>query len=288
MVASGVYMSSLTYTFPVDGPVTESISWVGNDKLWSNYNPTIVGEITTSFPTADSDGLPGSGYSVPFYGFEIVEATGPGTPTSTLRIIGSGVQKRENVDLRRSVLPSDIPGVLSPSFLTVNANTVGGSVSGMIVHTSGNLDSIVERIQSVTLSIDLNRTDINELGSKRPYNRYISFPVETTAAIEVITSQGDMIEANSALDIGGDNTAANQTLIVRTTDGTQIDLGDSMRLQSVDSGGGDAGGDNMTVTYNYRGFNTFNITHDTYSPYHRVYVSQSASSRFNTGAPTSR
>lgn len=286
MVCSGMFLSSITHTFPVDGPVTESFTYVGNDKLWANYNPTVVGELVKSFPTAGQDGIPGSGYSIPVSGFEIPETT-QGTPSASVRVIGSGVQRREDVDLRRSILPSDIPGVTAASITQVNASAVGGSASGLVLHTTGNMDTMIERIQNITLSVDLNRTDLDEIGSKRPFTRYISFPVETSCSIEVITSQGDMVEATAALDKGPDNTQPNQTVIIRTCDGHQFDLGDSMRLQSVDMGGGEAGGDNMTATYNYRGFNIYNITHDTFYPHHRVYVSASANSRFNTGAAAS-
>jgi hypothetical protein len=280
MVASGMYLSSITYTFPVDGFCTEALSYVGNDKIWKNFNANISGLPVDVFPQV------GNTYKIPVSGFQIAEST-QGTPNASLRVIGSGIQRRENVDLRRSVVPSDIPGVLAATLTTVSASAVGGSASGMIIQTTGNLDYMIERIQSITLSVDLNRNDINELGSKRPYTRVIGFPIETSCAIEVITSEGDHVQASSELDIGPDNTQPNETVIIRTTDGTQIDLGDSMRLQSVDFSPGDAGGDNATATYNYRGFNIFNITHDSYYPHHRVYVSASANSRFNTGAAAS-
>lgn len=280
MIPSGMYLGSLSYTFEVDGPVTEAITFVGNDKLWANFNNTVSGEFVNDYP------LPGSGRSIPVSGFSIPEAA-TGTPSAALRIVGSGVQRREDVDLRRSVLPSDIPGVSAPEFLTLNASSVGGSSSGIVLRTSGNLDNMIERLQTITLSVDLNRTDANELGSKRPYVKHIAFPIETTATIEVITAQGDMIEGIGGVDKGPDNTVANNTIIVRTCDGLQVDLGDQMRLQSIDMAGGEAGGDNLTVTYNYRGFNIFNVTHDRYYPHHRVYVSSSANSRFNVGAAAS-
>jgi hypothetical protein len=283
MVASGMYLSSITYAFPIDGPCTESLTFVGNDKLWANYNPNITGQPVKSFPTGGQDDIPGSGYSVPVSGFEMPEAT-QGTESASLRIIGSGIQRREDVDMRRTVLPSDIPGIVAPTIVTRNASVVGGSESGTVLQTTGNCGNMIERIQTITLSVDLNREDAGELGSKRPYTRYINFPIETSAAIEVLTSQGDMVEADAAVDIGPDNTAANQTVIVRTIDGTQIDLGDGMRLQGVDFSPGDAGGDNATVTYNYRGFNVFNITHDTFYPHHRIYLSAATGTRFNIGA----
>ena len=285
MVASGMYISSLTYTFPNDGPCTEELTFVGNDKIWANYNPYITGQPVTSAPVAGDSDIPGSGYSIPVSGFQIAETT-EGTPSSALRVIGSGVQRREDVDMRRTVLPSDIPGVSAVTLTTVNAGAVGGSTSGTVLSCTGNCGSMVERIQTMTLSVDLGRKDLTELGSKRPYHRAVGFPIETSASIEVITSQGDMVEADCALDIGGDNTQANETIIVRTIDGTQIDLGDAMRLNGVDFSPGDTGGSEATVTYSYRGWNVFYVTHDSFYPHHRVYVSACAGSRFNIGAPS--
>ncbi|MHA2063159.1 MAG: hypothetical protein ACXABY_02140, partial [Candidatus Thorarchaeota archaeon] len=37
VVGSGMFLSSVTYTFPVDGNFTESITLVGNDKIWADY-----------------------------------------------------------------------------------------------------------------------------------------------------------------------------------------------------------------------------------------------------------
>lgn len=280
MVSSGMYLSSITIALPVDGFCTEALTFVGNDKIWKNFNTGISGLPIDAYPQA------GNTYKVPASGFQVAETT-QGTPSASLRVIGSGIQRREKVDLRRSVIPSDIPGVLAATLTAVNAAGVGGSASGTVYQTTGNLDYMVERIQSITLSVDLNRTDLNELGSKRPYTRFIAFPIETSCAIEVITAEGDHSQARAEFDIGTDNTQPNETVIIRTIDGTQIDLGDAMRLQGVDFSPGDAGGDAATVTYNYRGFNTFNVTHDTFYPHHRVYVSASADSRFNTGAAAS-
>ena len=111
--------------------------------------------------------------------------------------------------------------------------------------------------------------------------KVLDFPVEVTCSIEVITANGDLVDARS-LD-NTDNTSANNTIIIRCADGLQIDLGDSNRLIGVDSGAGDAGADNRTVTYNYQSFNTFNVTHDSFSPNHRIWVFATGNSRFNQG-----
>jgi hypothetical protein len=134
---------------------------------------------------------------------------------------------------------------------------------------------MIERIQTITLSIDFGREDIFELGLKRPFAKTPSFPVQTTASIECHSSEGDLIEAVSTVD----RNTTDGTIIIRTKSGLQVDLGDSMFLESVDKSGASTDGDNMSVTYNYIGFNVFNVTHDYFLPNHRVYVEQ-VSSRF--------
>ena len=52
----------------------------------------------------------------------------------------------------------------------------------------------------------------------------------------------------------------------------QVDLGAANRLTGVEMGGGEAGGDNMTATYNFQSYNVFNVSHDFFQPNHRVIV----------------
>jgi hypothetical protein len=49
---SGMYLSSLSYTFPVDGNATEEVTLVGNNKKWSQNNPT-MGSMAAVTPTGE-------------------------------------------------------------------------------------------------------------------------------------------------------------------------------------------------------------------------------------------
>ncbi len=298
MTASGMYLSSVTYTYPVDGFVSEDITLVGNDKVWGTlvnvsgitpgHDNSLVGgigagrELTVPFPSPGfngnvdpnaPEGMPSGVFGNDGNTSAAVEGGAQelagGADRFGVIIVGSGIQRREEVDIRRSVLPSDIPGIIAPVVSGLNSQILGG-IGGSngpgtppaqtVQVADANTDYIIEHIQNITLSIDLGRDDIFELGTKRPFVRALALPLSSTASIEVVTSEGDLVDARS-LD-KEDNTVPNNTIIVRTCDGMQVDLGDRMRLASVDSGGGDAGGDNLTVTYNYTGFNTFNVTHD--------------------------
>jgi len=286
LTLSGMYVSSLQYSFPIDGPVTESITLVGNDKLWGLLDATVSGHsdsISTPATAAGLDAEIPEGIPSGAIGFLLQEIAG-GTSTTTTVVVGSGIQRREEVDISRSVLPYDIPGCSGHGSSTIDATGVGGQVSGQtITRYWANTVNIIEHLQNITASIDLGREDIFELGSKRPFAKYVTFPLETTLSIEVVTSYGDLIDATAGVDCDGGQSAnpGNRTCVIRTCDGLQIDLGDTLFLDSIDQGGGGTDGANMTVTFNYKGFNTFNVSHDWYMPNHRVVVSKTPNSRFN-------
>lgn len=262
---SGMFLSSVSYTFPVDGNFTESVTLVGNDKIWADHElagdpyPTTLSRPTglegqATGPATISD----NGSTQSQLGFPSGVLSGAGAqghpggidPFTTADgedalVIGSGVQRREAFDLDCSRLPTEIPGVSA----------------------SGTLGGLVEHIQTITVSTDLGREDIFELGKKRPFFKFVTFPIEVTSSIEVITSQGDLIDALAKEPDACQrfNNTDNQTIKLCLCEGLVIDLGGKNRLQSVDWAGGEAGGDNVTITYNYQNFNDLTITHSTFS-----------------------
>jgi len=165
--------------------------------------------------------------------------TGDGVENADDTGFGSGVQRRENFNLAGTELPTDIPGITGAG--------VGNAVG-----------NIVEHLQTVTLSVDIGREDVFELGAKKPFLKTVTFPVEVSAVFEVVTAEGDLVEAVS------DNEAnlTNQNILIKTDSGLTVDLGSENKLLSIDFGGGDAGGGNDTVTYTYQTFNVFSVSHD--------------------------
>jgi hypothetical protein len=309
---SGMFLSSISYTFGSDGFVTEDATLIGNDKTWGTFvrvsgvtqgdggnlallDMGSVSDLPGQQPGAP-EGVPSGVFGHDGITSALVEGGAAelagGTDRFGVIINGSGIQRREEVEIRRSVLPLDIPGITPAVSSGINAAYVNGglgaqgpgtlSASEQLV-VDANTDNIVEHIQSITVSADLTRDDIFRLGQKRPFARVLSFPIEVTTSIEVITAQGDMVNASSAIDCGADNTSESNTIVIRTCDGLQIDLGDTNRLTDVAVAGGDAGGDNLTVTYNYTSFNTFNVSHDFFQPNHRLLVFETGNSRFNVG-----
>jgi hypothetical protein len=221
---SGMYISSVSYTLPVDGNATESVTLVGNNKKW------LSGTGLTALGLDDSAAFDGS--------------------NSPLALSGGsgGIQRREDVLLASSILPTSINGIV--------ADTVGNGLNGTTPRV---------HIQSVTVSTDFSREDILELGRKGPYYRAPGFPIEVTCEIEVISASGDFVEA---IEEGrpdyegtinqGNNTSADR-IFFQLRGGYSFDLGNKNRLSSVSYGGGDAGGGNVSCSYSYSTFNKLDV-----------------------------
>lgn len=128
-------------------------------------------------------------------------------------------------------------------------------------------------VNSITLSCNLGREAINELGKRSPYYRYIQFPVEVTSEIEVTATEGDKVEADDFDTLSGCSAAAKTNLFDKTikiavcdsnlADGSvsyMFDLGSKNKLTSVNYTGGDTGGGNATITYSFQTWNTFKVS----------------------------
>ena len=118
-------------------------------------------------------------------------------------------------------------------------------------------DSFSAHIQTVTISSDLGREELFELGRRGPYHRFVTFPVEVTCAIETTTSEGDLIDAKAE-----QTNLTDQAIDILMIDSTRLNLGSKNKLASITYGGGDAGGGNAAVTYNYSNFNSLTVLHD--------------------------
>lgn len=218
---SGMFVSSLTYTLNVEGNSTEDVTFVGNNKEWfASGLFTASGAI---FTPVGFDGL-----------------------DEPLSLAASGgVQRRENVIMGSgasgSLWPTQIPGIHASGW-----NLVDGS-------------SFATHLQTVTISTDLGRTDLFELGRRGPYHRFVSFPIEVTCAIDVTTSEGDLIDALA--DPPGGTNLVNQTIKIYMDEGTVLDLGTKNKLASINYGGGDTGGGNVVTSFNYSTFNKLDVTH---------------------------
>jgi|LULM01.1.fsa_nt_gb hypothetical protein len=260
MECSGMFASSVSYNFPLEDNFTEDITLVGNDKGWTTIaDATAIGCATPPWAldaasgefTTNTDGPKATGLN-------LVDAAKPGS--ATVDQLG-GVNRRENLKFASSsqadaggveytYLPTEIPGVDSNGWLNPKQQTDNA------------------HLQSITVSCDLGREELFELGTRQPYARIVTFPVEVTCDIEVLSVSGDMINAfaDGCVDTkepcsGVADNLTNQAIRIVTCDGTSIYLGAANKLASVNYGGGDAGGGNVTVTYSYSTFNDFTVLH---------------------------
>lgn len=228
---SGLTVSSVSYNFPLEDNFSEDVTLAGNSKIWNTY--TNPGDCSAPWTLA--------------------AATGEFAGNNDAPIGSGGVNRRENMILAAnttqsaladySYLPEDIAGVVS-------------GVKDESVH-----------ISNITVSTDLAREDLFEMGSRSPYARTVTFPVEVTCDFEVTSISGDLV--NAIDDCGGAaaacSTAQNlsdRKIRLATCEGTRIFLGDKNKLSSVSYGGGDAGGGNVSVTYSYQTFNDFTVLHE--------------------------
>lgn len=248
---SGMFINSISYSIPVDGPATESVTLVGNNKQW--LHSSITSEENGIKPFGDmalvqKNNLPVSGFN----GLDEPLARTSGNAAGTIHPSG-GVQRREDVLVFLSTLPQSIRGVNGAG--QGNGSSAGTDPTGVpLVH-----------LQSFSCSTDLGREDVLELGRKNPYARTANFPVEVTCDIEAITAEGDFVNAledgDGALFLtknSGENTP-DETIKLVLRGGVVFDLGSRNRLSSVSYGGGDAGGGNASCTYSYTNFNVFEI-----------------------------
>ena len=219
---SGLYVSSVSYTMPTDGSCTESVTLVGNNRAWRTANWS-------------------------FSGGEVVIAG------SDVPVGGSGgVQRRENVLFAAGSITSP-DATLLPSG--------AGGIAG--ISSSGTNDKTADvygaHVSSLSVSVDFGRSNINELGRRGPYFRFVDYPTEVTSEVSIISTTGDLVEATEAGVAGDGNNLYNQKIFIALEDSTTIDLGEQNKLSNVTYGGGDANGGNVEVTYSYTTFNDFTV-----------------------------
>ena len=239
---SGMFVSAVSYTFPVDGSFTESLTAVGNNKTWRTAAFTFSG---TLFDNTDEPLALTSGWG--------------------------GVQRREDMIFDYNAVTLDSNSQANEAYSIVNFNA-GNPAATVLprqiegISSSGTNDIDAEgnfscSIQNISVSSDLGRTELNELGRRAPFFRFVEFPVEVTCEIEVLSKQGDLIDGTEEGALGGGANLQNETIKIGTREGTFINLGTKNKLSNISYGGGDTGGGQDTTTYSYTTFNDFTVSH---------------------------
>ncbi len=239
---SGLFFSNFKLTIPVDGQMMEEISLQGNHRVWKS-DPRYAGAYSTFKIDNDSD------YS----------SDGP---------IGSGgVQRRENILFGTTGgSGADVNGMFAGKDTTVLPPEVFGiSSSGLNIQTDGVFGA---SIQNISISASVNREALYELGHRGAYSRSIQYPVEVSTEIEIIAKSGDMISAieNGIYTTGVDacsdlGNLRDRTIRVATCEGTRVYTGTKNKLMSVNYNGGDAGGGNVSISYQFVNYNVLTVMH---------------------------
>lgn len=230
---SGMYVNSITYTFPADGNATESVTLVGNNKTW--------GAVNTFENTAaghEAEAIKGWTSTVVS---TIDDRIAPKTFNEDFPIGSGGLTRREDVLMESSIMPVSIFGV--------NGTGVGNNWNSSEGRPRAH-------ITNITLSMgDAGREDIYELGHKDPYFKTAAGAKEVTAEFEVLTVSGDFLGIHSDRD-----TSPKQAIKLVLRNGATFDLGSNNKITSVSYGGGEAGGSNLTITYSFTTQNDFTVT----------------------------
>jgi hypothetical protein len=256
VACSGMYINSISYTFPQDGNATEDATFVGNDKVWTTANGTATG--TPNYGETDMRTMPAITYNAHMKRTDAPRAAG-----------GAAQSKHFNFDLPTGALTRDINGAVNHPDCTVLPTEIPGiSLSGTNNKSDGeNYDA---HVSNISCSVSLNRETINELGRRGPYHRSVTFPVDVSCEISVTSADvGDGISVveNGIFGTGNDKCSSNsvnlrdRTIRLTNCEGIRVYLGVKNKLATVNYSGGDAGGGNVTTTYTYNTQNDFTIMH---------------------------
>ena len=238
LYCSGMYITNVSYSLGTDGNFTESTTFIGNDKEWLLENDSD----TNGLLLLDSNGTLAAAFASDVFGAD----TPAGAQNSVLRrqnvVIGT-----QGATYGTGVFKTQVPDILGGT-----AGDLPNSV--YITETGGPF------LQSFSMSVDLAREDINQLGVKSPYHRYVNFPVDVTCDLEVMATAGDNVDAVATGVSNGKNLSDHGIMIV-LDDSTVFQLGRKNKLSSISYGGGDAGGGSATITYSFINSNEFAVLH---------------------------
>jgi hypothetical protein len=239
LYCSGMYITNVSYSLGTDGNFTESTTFIGNDKEWLLENDSD----TNGLLLLDSNGTLAAAFASDVFGAD----TPAGAQNSVLR--------RQNV-----VIGSTGATYGTGVFKTQVPNILEGGSTGELPNSVYITESGGPYLQSFSMSVDLAREDINQLGVKSPYHRYVNFPVDVTCDLEVTATAGDNVDAVATGVSNGKNLSDHGIMIV-LDDSTVFQLGRKNKLSSISYGGGDAGGGSATITYSFINSNEFAVLH---------------------------
>lgn len=225
VTCSGMYVSSVSYTFPVDGNFTEDVTLVGNNKVWA-------GTQTGAF-AGNND-----------------------APLST-----TGVGRRQYLNMGACRFPSQIPGITAGGLNSLIGNGSGHAAHFQNITVS--CDFGREAIQELGTLAPYHRyvTFPVEVTSEFEVVAVSGDGINATESGYYSGLTGNTVATPSDTGCVARHNLLDQTIFLETCEGTRIYLGTKNKLTSVNYTGGDTGGGNVSVTYSYSTFNDFVVAH---------------------------
>ena len=224
---SGMYVSSVSYTFPVDGNFTEDVTLVCNNKVWRSQ--------------ADVGAFDNSDEPV----------------ASTL------INRRQHLNMLNCRFPKELPGITDSG---TNPD-LSASGEGFGVHFQNITVSVYlgrEAINELGRFAPYHRYVTFPVEVTSEFEVLAVQGDGIQASEEGFYKTVDGVESEAtASDVGCvyRYNLRNQTIFLETCEGTKVYLGTKNKLSSVNYTGGDTGGGNVTTTYSYTTFNDFTVVH---------------------------
>jgi hypothetical protein len=227
VTCSGMYVSSVSYSFPVDGNFTEDVTLVGNNKVWG-------GTVTGAFNNADE-------------------------PLSN-----TGVGRRQFLNMSNCRFPSQIPGISASGINSAIGN--GSGYAAHFQNVTVSCDFGREAINELGTFAPYHRYVTFPVEVTSEFE-VIAVSGDAINASESGYYTGDSTYGGSYSVAGTTSACQSrfnlldQRIFLETCEGTRIDLGNKNKLSSVNYTGGDTGGGNVSVTYSYITYNDFSVAH---------------------------
>jgi hypothetical protein len=225
VTCSGMYVSSVSYTFPVDGNFTEDVTLVGNNKVW------------------------GTGTTGAFNGNNDAPAA------------AQGVARRQFLNMANCRFPTQIPGISASG--TNNALGGGSGFAVHFQNITVSCDFGREAINELGTFAPYHRyvTFPVEVTAEFEVVAVTGDMINATESGYYSGLTGTTVADANTPQCSGRHNLLDQTIFLETCEGTRIYLGTKSKLTSVNYTGGDTGGGNVSVTYSYQTFNDFVVAH---------------------------
>lgn len=225
VTCSGMYVSSVSYTFPVDGNFTEDVTLVGNNKVWGQT------------------------------------ATGSFDGNNDNPLAAQGVARRQFLNMENCRFPTEIPGISSNG--TNNALGGGSGFGAHFQNITVSCDFGREAIQELGTFAPYHRfvTFPVEVTCEFEVVSTSGDNINATESGYYSGLTGKTVAGPNTPQCSGRHNLVDNTIFLETCEGTRIYLGTKNKLTSVNYTGGDTGGGNVSVTYSYSTFNDFVVAH---------------------------